>query len=146
MNEWQKQLRFDPLPRLLASKSEALTFFMGVDLLDREGSVEKLWLLPEVQKILCAQLDSGAWKYHGGRKHIRSSEDYNQLETYRVLRELVEKYGMNKKHSSLQKAATYLFSHQTEEGDFRGIVGNQYIPYYSAGIMAPDQIRLRGRL
>lgn len=66
---------------------------------------------------------------------MRSSEDYDQLETYRILGELVEKYGLNRDHPAIQSAADYLFSHQSEEGDFRGIYGNQYTPNYSAAIM-----------
>jgi hypothetical protein len=47
----------------------------------------------------------------------------------------VEKYGFNKNHEALRKAADFLFSFQTSEGDFRGIYGNQYSPNYSAAIM-----------
>lgn len=136
MRDWGSRLKFDPLPSLLASKSEALRYFTCRDLLNEEtGSVQGLWQMPAVRKIVGAQLESGAWKYHGGRRHIRSSEDYDQLETYRMLRELVEKYGLNKEHPAIRKAAEFLFSHQTEEGDFRGICGNQYVPYYSGAIM-----------
>jgi hypothetical protein len=35
----------------------------------------------------------------------------------------------------MRQAAEYLFSHQTNEGDFRGIYGTQYSPNYSAAIM-----------
>jgi hypothetical protein len=48
--------------------------------------------------------------------------------------ELVEFYGLNKKHDSIRKAAEYLFSFQTKEGEFRGMYGNQYSPNYSASI------------
>ncbi len=99
------------------------------------GTVEQLWQSEEVKKIVDRQRDDGAWKYHQGREHIRSSEDYNQLETYRILRELVQKHGLNRTHPAIQRAAGFLFSHQTKGGDFRGILGNQYTPYYSAGIM-----------
>ncbi|MGB3903545.1 MAG: hypothetical protein WBB22_01350, partial [Anaerolineae bacterium] len=36
---------------------------------------------------------------------------------------------------AIQNAASFLFTFQTEEGDFRGIYRNQYSPNYSAGIM-----------
>jgi hypothetical protein len=55
----------------------------------------------------------------GGKAHLRDSEDYNQLKTYRIIGELVEKYGMDKGHPAIEKAANYLFSRQTNEGDFR---------------------------
>ncbi|HZW57310.1 MAG TPA: hypothetical protein VFF30_13560 [Nitrososphaerales archaeon] len=32
-------------------------------------------------------------------------------------------------------ASDFLFANQTEEGDIRGICGNQYVPYYSAAMM-----------
>ena len=137
MTDWRNQLRFDPLPLLLSSENESLTYLVRRDLLDEQpGSVELLWQRPEVKRILRRQLDAGAWKYAGGNKHIRSQDDYNQIETYRVLGELVDKHGLNRKHPAIAQAAEYLFSHQTEEGDFaRGILGNQYAPYYSAAMM-----------
>jgi hypothetical protein len=46
----------------------------------------------------------------------------------------VEFYGLNKKNDAIRKAADYLFSFQTNEGEFRGMYGNQYSPNYSASI------------
>lgn len=95
-----------------------------------------LWRLPGAQKILKRQLEDGAWRYPGGGKaDHRATEDYNQLETYRMLGFLVEKYGLNRTHPSIHAAAGFLFSRQSDEGDFRGIYGKQYTPNYSAGIM-----------
>ena len=137
MDNWRNQLKFDPLPPLLSSENEALCYFTRRDLLDEKVEpVQSLWHLREVERILGKQLDNGAWKYPGGGKeHSRATEDYDQLETFRILGQLVEKYGLNKKHPAIQKAADYLFSRQTEQGDFRGIYGNQYTPNYSAAIM-----------
>ena len=98
--------------------------------------IENLWQIHQAKKLLNKQLANGAWKYPGGgRMHLRATEDYNQIETFRILGELIEKYGMDKRHKSIQKAADYLFSCQTDEGDFRGIYGTQYTPNYSAAIM-----------
>jgi hypothetical protein len=121
----------------MASKNLAIRYFARRDLLEEEvEKIENLWQLPEVKKLLGRQLANGAWKYPGGGKaHLRATEDYNQIETYRVLGELVEKYAMDKRHPAIEKAAEYLFSCQTEEGDFRGIYGTQYTPNYSAAIM-----------
>jgi hypothetical protein len=47
----------------------------------------------------------------------------------------VEKYGLTNNNNALRKAAEFLFSFQTQEGDFRGIYGNQYSPNYTAAIM-----------
>jgi hypothetical protein len=98
--------------------------------------VETLWELPAAQSLLRRQLDSGAWPYPGGGKpEHRASEDYDQLETYRNLAILVEKYSFDRRHPAIQAAAEYLFTKQTAEGDFRGIYGNQYATTYSPAIM-----------
>jgi squalene-hopene cyclase-like protein len=134
--DWKGKLKRDPLPALLTSKNEALRYFTNRDLVGSDpGPLEELWQLPEVWRISETQQENGSWRYHGGRAHLRSSEDYDQIETYRVLRELVEKYGMNRDHPTLRKAAEFMFSHQTDEGDFRGICGTQHVPYYSGAIM-----------
>jgi hypothetical protein len=121
----------------MASKNLAIRYFAQRDLLEEEvEGIKNLWQLPQMKKLLSKQLPNGAWKYPGGgRTHLRATEDYNQIETFRILGELVEKYGMDKRHPATEKAAEYLFSCQTEEGDFRGIYGTQYTPNYSAAIM-----------
>ena len=131
------QLNFNPIPPLLSSFSEVLRFFTRRDLQgDDPGSIETLLQLPDAQKILNRQQEDGAWKYPGGgRQHLCSTEDYNQLETYRNLGVLIEKFGLDCRHPAIQRAAEYLFSCQTEEGDFRGIYGMQFMPNYSAAIM-----------
>lgn len=70
-----------------------------------------------------------------GKVQVSSKENYAQLETYRILGQLVENYGFSKKHPAIGKAAEFLFRFQTDEGDFRGIYGNQYTPIYTAAIM-----------
>lgn len=136
MEVWQNLLRFDPLPGLLSSKNDAVVFFADRNLLGvREGSVETLWKLPPAVKMLKKQQEDGSWKYPGGNLNIRSRANYNQLETYRNLGELVEKYAFNNDHSVVRNASEFLFRFQTDEGDFRGIYGNQYTPNYTAGIM-----------
>jgi hypothetical protein len=133
---WQEKLSFDPIELLISSENESIYYFSRRDLLDeRVKSVKILWELPEVDKILRRQQDDGSWLYPGGKEHIRSQENYNQVETYRNLGELVEKYGFNKEHISIQKAAEFFFNFQTDEGDFRGIYNNQYSTTYTAAIM-----------
>ncbi len=136
MEDWRKRLNFDPLPPLKASRNEALLYFVGRDLLGEEvGPVETLWELPDVVKMLKKQQEDGSWKYPGGKKDIRSQQDYNQLQTYKILMDLVEKYGFTKDNPATRSAAEFLFTCQTEEGDFRGIYRDQYTPNYSAGIL-----------
>jgi hypothetical protein len=136
MMEWIQLLKINPVQLLLRSDNEVLVYFTKRDLLEEEvGSVDRLWRLSEVEKILRRQQDDGSWKYPGGDERIRSVTNYNQLQTYRILRVLVEKYGLNKNHPAIVNAGDFLFSCQTREGDFRGIYANQFTPNYSAGIM-----------
>jgi hypothetical protein len=134
MNRWWDDLRFHPFRPLLDSQNCAIVLFTERDLLDKVLPVENLWVSTEVQRVLRGQRPNGSWAYPGGRSHVRTQENYNQLETYRNVGVLVEEYGLNRRHPAIERAAEYLFSFQTEEGDFRGIYGNQYSPNYSAGI------------
>jgi hypothetical protein len=135
MEGWQAPLRVDPVPTLLASDNAALASLVRHDLVGEEAhSPELLWHLPQVEHLLRKQSSNGAWKYPSGGK-VRSQEDYDQLETFRILGYLIEQYGLTRHHSAIGQAADFFFSHQTSEGDFRGIYGNQYTPNYSAAIM-----------
>ena len=137
MNGKLALLAYDPLPPILASRNPALQYLARRDLLDEDvGSPEPLWRLAMVEKILRRQQDDGAWRCPGGTKQqTRRPEDCRQLETYRILGVLVEKYGANRSHPAVRKAAQFLFSCQSREGDFRGIYGAQYSPNHSAAIM-----------
>jgi hypothetical protein len=93
--------------------------------------------LPAVGRIARRQQPDGRFRYPGGgRPHLRAIEDYDQLETYAVLLELVGKYGLTMEHPTIARAAEFLFSRQAPAGDFRGIYGSQYTPNYSAAILA----------
>lgn len=134
MDKWLGNLKYNPITPLLECRNVAVLTFVRRDLLDKAVSVEDLWQLAEPQKILKKQKPNGSWIYPSAKDSIRTQENYNQIETYRNLGILVEEFGFNKKHPAIAKAAKYLFSFQSSEGDFRGIYGNQYSPNYSAGI------------
>jgi len=134
MRIWHDNLKYNPLTPLLECKNEAILFFVQRDLLNNTVMPESLWQLCEPQKILKKQQNNGSWIYPGGKEDIRSKENYNQIETYRQIGFLIEKFGFTVKHPAIKKAAEYLFSFQSKEGDFRGIYGNQYSPNYTAGI------------
>ncbi len=119
---------------LLSTDNEALIAFTKQNLLEEELNIEKLWVLPYVKKILENQQSNGSWLYPNKKAILRSPTNYDQYQTYKTVAELVEFYGLNKKHDAIKKAADYLFSFQTKEGEFRGIYGNQYSPNYSASI------------
>ena len=119
---------------LLHSGNEALIAFTKQNLLGEKVNIEKLWTLPRVKIILKEQQSNGSWIYPNKKAMLRSPTDYNQYQTYMTLAELVEFYGLSKKHEAIRKASDFLFSFQTEEGEFRGMYGNQYSPNYSASI------------
>ena len=124
----------EAIKTLLNTDNEALITFTKQKLLGEEVDVEALWTLPQVEKILKNQRSNGSWIYPNTKAMLRSPTNYNQYQTYKTVAELVEFYGLNKKHEAIRKAAEYLFSFQTGEGEFRGMYGNQYSPNYSASI------------
>jgi Squalene-hopene cyclase C-terminal domain len=137
MTAWIKILDVNPINILLSPENPAIEYFTRRDLLEEDVSaVQVLWELPVVANILKKQQKNGSWKYPGKiRADIRSREDYNQIETFRMLGELVEKYGLNRTHQQIQNAAEFLFSCQTPKGDFKGIYGNHFATTYSPAIM-----------
>jgi len=134
---WARQLRHDPLPALLASPNLCLAYAVHRDLLDQDpGPVRALWGLPDAQRLFRRQLPDGSWPYPGGGvPRNREVEDYAQIETYRTLGILVEKFGATRRLAALEGAAEFMFSRQAAAGDFRGIYGRQYTPNYTAGIL-----------
>lgn len=97
--------------------------------------MEILWGSRDAERIISRQKVDGRWEYPGGGNGIRKQEDYDQMESFRQLGLLVEKFGFTRRHPCVERACQFLFSHQTQEGDFRGIYGQQYSPNYSAAIM-----------
>ena len=133
---WQAFFNVNPLSAMQQTTNPSLQYFIQRDLLDQDpGSVEQLWTLPDVVRLLKKQLNSGAWPDPRYKQHIDSPTNYLVLETYRNLGILIELFGLNKSHPQIQQAAEYLFSTQTAEGDFRGIYGTQYSPNYGAGVL-----------
>jgi hypothetical protein len=134
-DSWLQALAVNPLPRLLSTGDPALSYFVRRDLLDEEaGPVEALWALPEPVKLIKKQQENGAWRYPGKSQSASPHSNYDLLETFRKLRVLVEMYGLNREHPALSRVAEYVFACQTDEGDIRGIIGNQYMPYYHGAI------------
>jgi hypothetical protein len=124
----------DTVETLLGTGNEGLIVFTKRNLLGEQVDIEKLLTSPKVAKILRKQQPDGSWLYPSKKAVMRSTTNYNQYQTYKTLAELVEFYGLTKKHEEIQKAAEYLFSFQTGEGEFRGMYGAQYSPNYSASI------------
>ncbi len=135
---WFEILPVDSLPALLEEQPDAaLSYFVRRDLLEEDvPPVDTLWSLPEAARLAARQQPLGSWRYPGGSSGLPSGSNYDLLETFRSLRLLVDMYGFDHRHPAIQEAAAYLFSCQTPEGDIRGILGNQYMPYYHGAILA----------
>lgn len=133
---WLTQLNTDPRPSLLNAGDKALTYFVQHELQDNKllGN-EQLWELPEPGKLVRKQQPDGRWKYASKSIDPQTSQNYDLLETYRNLAILVEMYAFDRGHPAIELAAEYLFSCQREEGDIRGILGNQHMPYYHGAIL-----------
>jgi hypothetical protein len=117
MNNWLDRLKFDPLTPLLSSGSEALEYFTCRDLLEEQvGPIQRIWQLPEAQRILKKQLANGAWPRSGENKH--PAINYQLIETWRQFRFLVEQYGFTRAHLQAEKAAEYTAARRRE--DIRG--------------------------
>jgi hypothetical protein len=136
MQSWQKPLRYDPLPPLLASGNEALRYFVQRDLLgESTGPINPLWQLPETQKILRKQQSDGSFALPAG-KNKHPAINYRLIETWKQFRYLVEVFGFTREHPQAEKASEFLFSCQTEAGDFRGFLADQYVTYYTGAILS----------
>jgi hypothetical protein len=128
----RSRLAVDPIPLLLASKSEAVRFFARRDLLgERKGDERSLWELPAARKLIETQRPDGSWKNPARKANQRA---YDTLQTNRTLGDLVEKCAMDKRHPVVRSAVDFIYSSQSDDGDIRGIYGSQYSPNYTASM------------
>jgi hypothetical protein len=133
-SNWAEKLKYDPIKPLLDSRNEAVIYYAKRDLLDLEAeSIQNIWGLKEVLKIIKKQRPGGYWE--PPKKHPESGEKYALTETWRQMRFLVQAYEMTREHPAIEKACEYIFSCQSGEGDIRGILANQYAPYYTGAIL-----------
>ena len=137
MKTWSSRLSSDPIKPLLDSQHEAIVYFTRRDLLMQSVKpVDTLWKFEEPQKILAKMKPEGFWKSKTANRSKAPAVNYDLFETFKNFSILIDMYEFNRNHKSIDKAAEYLFSCQTDEGDFRGIIGNQYAPYYTGLIMS----------
>ena len=126
-----QHLPTDPVPALLAHEHPALNHFVRQDILGEVvPPVDQLWELSEPQKLVRQQLSNGSWRYPGQNRALFPETNYDLLQTFKALATLIHKYGFDRRHPAVAQAAEYLFSCQTQDGDIRGILGSQYMPYY----------------
>jgi hypothetical protein len=132
---WLSELKYNPIRPLIESKDTAIVYFTNRDLLEQNvNPIDSIWKLTDVNKILKKQTKDGFWA--SPKKDVHSVQNYNLIETWKQFRILVEKYELNRSHKSIEKAAEFIFSCQTNEGDIRGFLGNQYAAYYTGAIIS----------
>lgn len=135
MKNWRNLLTHDPIPSLLGSRYVTIHYFVNRDLLEMQtDSKEKLWQLPAPIRILKKQLEDGSWPRTDKNQHLAVRHEL--VDTWRQVNQLVGKYGFSRDQPQLHIAIEFLFSCQTEEGDFRGILANQYATYYTGATLA----------
>jgi hypothetical protein len=130
--EWYQHFKYDPVKPLIGSNNDAIKYFTTRDLIQKSVSpaAGTIWNLKTPQNILKKQQPDGFWIYPGKK------EDYYLLATFQNLQDLVYKYGFDNSHPAIARACESLFFYQTDEGDIRGFIGNQYAPYYTGIVMA----------
>jgi hypothetical protein len=132
--KWMEKLKYDPIKPLMESENDAVLYYTKRDLLGLDvDNIQKIWSLKEVQKIIKKQKPGGFWD--PPKKHPESGEKYALTETWRQMRFLVQAYEMTREQNAIEKACEYIFSCQAPEGDIRGILANQYAPYYTGAIL-----------
>ncbi|MFO7796192.1 MAG: prenyltransferase/squalene oxidase repeat-containing protein [Promethearchaeati archaeon] len=134
--KWIIQFKYNPLTSLLRIKDELVQYHVEKYLLEKSSRPPKsLWETDRAQKILRYQQDDGSWPDKRKKQHKGINTNYELLETYRHVAQLITFFDMNNYFTPMRKAADFLFKTQTKEGDFRGIYGNQYSPNYNSAIL-----------
>ncbi|MBI4881255.1 MAG: hypothetical protein HY812_16590 [Planctomycetes bacterium] len=137
MPRWFARLRHDPVAPLLASGDAAVVYHARRDLLlERVPEASCLWDLPAAAKILRKQGPSGCWISRSPSRLKAPATNYDLFETFKQLAQLTTRFGFDRRHEAIRAAAEYVFSCQTAEGDIRGILGDQYAPYYTGLILS----------
>ncbi len=135
--KWLSTLKVNPIPVLLSSDNKAIQYFTRRDLLDETVEpITNVWQLPEVQRMFKKQQLDGSWKHTGKQTATYPLYHYSLVETWKTYHILVEQYEVTQSHEGAHRAAEFLFSCQTSQGDIRGMLANQYTTYYTGAMLA----------
>jgi hypothetical protein len=135
--KWLMPLKFNPLQALTMSEDSTVEYFTRRDLLGEPVEpISSIWQLPHVQKVFQKQQSDGSWKDSGKNTVTYPQNHASLVETWKTLRILVEHYELTREHEGARKAAEFIFSFQTSQGDIRGMIANQYATYYTGAILA----------
>ena len=133
---WKEKLR-NSITALLATKNEAVVYFIRRDILGEEVSpIHVIWELKEPQKIIQKQSPDGSWPGFAQKVPVYPENHPQLVATFKAFRTLVERYQFTRNSVPVERAVEYLFTFQTQDGDIRGFIGNQYATYYTGYILA----------
>ena len=137
MNDWIDILPVNPIETFLNANDSTLIYFVHRDLIGDQIDLPQDYLKnQEIKSLLYKQQPNGSWKFPGNQSIEKyPSINYSLIETYKSLHILIGKYELTVEQPEIKKAVDYIFSCQTKEGDIRGILGNQYMPYYCGAIL-----------
>jgi len=134
--EYQQQLR-SAIEALLATGDEAIAYFTRHDLLGEDiEPTRPVQAMAEPHKILREQSAGGWWQSPTKKAPVYPAGHPRLVATFKCFRLLVERYRLDREITPITKAAEYLFTFQTNEGDIRGFIGNQYPTYYTGYVIS----------
>jgi hypothetical protein len=133
---WKEQFH-SAIAALLATNNDAIIYFTHRDLLGRVvDPIEVVCELAEPRKILRKQNADGSWTGSYKKTPVYPVNHTHLVATFKAFRALVERYQFTRESASIEKAAEYLLTFQTPEGDIRGFIGNQYATYYTGYVLS----------
>ncbi|MGB8360512.1 MAG: prenyltransferase/squalene oxidase repeat-containing protein [Acidimicrobiia bacterium] len=134
---WLSSLRHDAVSALLSSADPAVALFAARDLVgEAEFPIENVWRLVTPQQILRRQRDDGSWAGPRRKTAVYPENHTDLVTTFKQLRLLVERYEFTSAVPEMARAAEYLLGFQTDEGDIRGFIANQYATYYTGYVLS----------
>lgn len=130
------ELRYDPVPALLSAEDPMVRYLAERDLLGKDvPRPDVAREVPEARALLRRQNPDGSWPAPA-RKRVYQEHHGRLVETWKRIRLLVERYELSRDRAEVERAAEFILSCQAEEGDIRGMIGNQYATYYTGAMMA----------
>lgn len=137
MDIWSEWLKVDPIHVLLEAGDEAIAYFVRRDLQQVPVEpLESLWSSDAPRGIIRRQRSDGSWPGPKKTGPTYPGNHADLLATFKQVRLLVERYEFAKQSPELARAAEWLLTFQTDEGDLRGFIGNQYATYYTGYVLS----------
>jgi len=103
---------------------------------ERVPPIDTIQTIYEPRNIIKKQLKDGSWKYNGNVHEVYPAYHYYLVATFKNFLTLITRFEFNNNTECINRAAEFPFSCQSEEGDFRGFIGNQYATYFTGTILS----------